>query len=485
MKLAKLSSLLFVPLAFCATVPNANKIDADTEAFVEAQIKKQAELITVLALQTEFVNFLDYSHNLANEVIAEESKKAGLENGPQDVAGLLELMFHKSSVYRAQVSNNATAVENPFQNLFNGIGGAINGGINSIGGAINGVSNTVGNVLNGGKNATNTTVTRTNTTTTNSGNPLGDLFGGITNGIGGLVNGVGGLVGNVTNGVTGTLGNITNGVGGALGNITNGVGGALGNITHGVGGALGDLTHIISGNGTNPLLTIGNGLGGLIGNITNTAGNVLGGLTNGIIDNDVLKGIAGFAGTALGGLINGSLSVGDIISKGIDQINQITGGTNPLGKFIQSLAVYLSHNQDGFIANFIKISSFISAVFNTVMAIAKAVLGNVSDGIKNAIFQAVTGIIGKIFGGGLFALQRLQTMGSDEFAVLQGVFIDAVRAQSPVGASYIQQIFQIVGEVVKKVFVSDPAFLSFLTDPSEDNLRKAFTTIYRVVTAHN
>ncbi|KAL9555073.1 hypothetical protein MBANPS3_002526 [Mucor bainieri] len=475
MKLAKLSSLLFVPLAFCATVPSVNKVDADTEAFVESQIKKQAELITVLALQTGFVNFLDYSHNLANEVIAEESKKAGMENGPQDVAGLLELMFHKSSVYRAQASTNATAVENPFQNFFNGIGGAINGGLNSIGGAINNVSSTVGNVLNGGKNATNITVTRPNTTTTtNSGNPLGDLFGGIANGVGGLVNGVGGLVGNVTNGVTGTLGNITNGVGGALGNITNGVGGALGN-----------LTHIIAGNGTNPLVSIGNGLGGLIGSITNTTGNILGGLTNGIVDNDVLKGIAGFAGTALGGLISGTLSVGDVIAKAIDQINQFTGGTNPLGKFIQSLAVYLSNNQDGFIANFIKISTFINAVINTVMAIVKAVLGNVTDGIQKAIFQAVTGIIGKIFGGGLFALQRLQTMGSDEFMELQTVFIDAVRAQSPVGASYIQQIFQIVGEVVKKIFVTDPAFLSFLTDPSEDNLRKAFTTIYRVVTAHN
>lgn len=408
-------------------------------------------------------------------MFAEESKKAGLENGPQDVAGLLELMFHKSSIYRAQVSTNASAVENPFQNFFNGIGGAINGGLNSIGGAINNVSTSVGNALNGGKNATNTTVTRTNTTTTtSSGNPLGDLFGGIANGVGGLVNGVGGLVGNVTNGVTGTLGNITNGVGGALGNITNGVGGALGN-----------LTHVIAGNGTNPLVSIGNGLGGLIGSITNTTGNILGGLTNGIIDNDVLKGIAGFAGTALGGLLNGTLSVGDIISKGIDQINQFVGGTNPLGKFIQSLAVYLSNNQDGFIANFIKISTFINAIVNTVMAIAKAVVGNVSDGIQKAIFQAVTGIIGKIFGGGLFALQRLQTMGSDEFMELQGVFIDAVRAQSPVGASYIQQIFTIVGEVVKKVFATDPGFLSFLTDPSEENLRKAFTTIYRVVTAHN
>lgn len=34
MKLAKLSSLLFVPLAFCATVPNANKIDADVRSTV-------------------------------------------------------------------------------------------------------------------------------------------------------------------------------------------------------------------------------------------------------------------------------------------------------------------------------------------------------------------------------------------------------------------------------------------------------------------
>ncbi|CAO0792999.1 unnamed protein product [Mucor circinelloides] len=474
MKLAKLSSLLFVPLAFCATVPSANKIDADTEAFVEAQIKKQAELITVLALQTDFVNFLDYSHNLANEVIAEESKRAGLENGPQDVAGLLELMFHKSSVYRAQVTTNATAVENPFQNLINGIGGAINGGINSIGGAINGVSNTVGTVLNGGKNVTNTTVTRTNGTSTSTGNPLGDLFGGIANGVGGIVNGVGGIVGNVTTGVTGTLGNITSGVGSALGNITNGVGGALGNITH-----------AITGNGTNPLVDIGNGLGGLIGSITNTTGNILGGLTNGIIDNDVLKGLASFTGTALGGLINGTLSVGEIVSKAIDAINQFTGGTNPLGKFIQSLAVYLSNNQDGFIANFIKISSFINAVVNTVMALAKAVLGNVTDGIQKAIFQAVTGIIGKIFGGGLFALQRLQTMDSEEFMALQNVFIDAVRAQSPAGASYIQQIFDIVGEVVRKVFIVDPTFLSFLTNPSEENLRKAFTTVYRVVTANN
>ncbi|CEP15264.1 hypothetical protein [Parasitella parasitica] len=472
MKLAKLSSLLLVPLALCATVPGAEKFDANTEAYLEAQFKKQAELITVLALQTEFVNFLGDSMNLANEVIAEESKKAGLENGPQNVGDLLELMFHKSSLYRAQVATNATAVDNPFQNLINGIGGAINGGINSIGGAINGVTGAVGSVLNGGKNATNATVTHTNGTNTSGSNPLGDLFGNIANGVGGVVNGVGGLVGNVTSGVT-------NGVGGLVGNVTGGISGALGNITTGVGGALGNLTHVITDNG------LSNGLGGLIGSITNTTGNILGGLTNGIVNNDVLKSITSFAGTALGGLLNGSLSIGDIISNAIEQINKFAGGDNPLGKFIQSLAVYLSHNQDGLVANLIKTSTFINAVSNTVVSIAKAIVGNVTDGIKTAIFKAVSGIVGKIFGGGLFGLHRLQTMSSEEVETLQNIFVDAVRAQSPAGASYIQQIFDIVGEVVKKMFVADPNFLSFLTNPSEENLRKAFTTFYRTVTEHN
>lgn len=401
-----------------------------------------------------------------------------MENGPQDVAGLLELMFHKSSVYKAQATTNAITIENPFQNFINGIGGAINGGIN-------GVSDAVGSVVNGGKNATNT-ITRTNGTNTSGNNPLGDFFGGVANGVGGLVgnvtNGVGGLVGNVTNGVGGLVGNVTNGVGGLVGNVTNGVGSALGNITTGVGGVLGNLTHIVTGNGTNPLLDLSNGIGGLIGSISDTAGNVLGSLTNGLINNDVLKTISSFAGTAIGGLINGSLSIGDIITNAIDQINKFTGGDNPLGNFIKTVATYLSNNQDSFASNLINLANFINTVIKTTINAAAAVLGNVSGGLADTVFSAVTGIIGKVFGGGLFSLHRLQNMSSEEVMTLQNIFVDAVRAQSPAGASYIQQIFDIVGEVVKKVLISDPTFLSFLTNPSEDNLRKAFSTVYKVVT---
>lgn len=133
------------------------------------------KLNTVLALQFEFVSFWEYFNNLANKVIADESKVVGMENCPQDVTGLLELMFHKPSVYKAQAATKAADVETPFQNLVNGFWGVING-----------VSDAVGSVLNGGKNDINITITHTNGTNTSSMNPLRDFLGGIANGIGSL-----------------------------------------------------------------------------------------------------------------------------------------------------------------------------------------------------------------------------------------------------------------------------------------------------------
>lgn len=418
------------------------------------QAKTQAGLLAVAGISEEVSTFFRYAQHVADDALYNYQGKENIKNWPNSVEELIKLMDKKLAGDRVELTAVST---NPFQDLVNNVGGAINGVSSAISNTVNNITNPapknntfsiVGGISSIGGNAT-----KTNNT---FGNPIGDVLGGVTSGLGGLV------------------GNLTNGLGSAVGNLTNGVGtavGGLGNVVGGVTNGLGNIVHDVAGNATS-------GINNIVTSLTNTTGNLLENLTGGIISHNFLNDTLGFLGGSIAGILDGKVDLASVLKQGLDKLLTFTGANNPLGKFIQSIAQYLSEKPDSLLANAIKVFTFINSVTDTVNKIFGNVVKNGTQDIQNF----VQGIISKLLFGGSFGLHFIQTMTPAEANALQEHFLNAVRAEgSPVAVAYTETMVDILNKLVQRMSIANPNAFSVIYNPSDENIRNFVVTAAKAV----
>lgn len=289
-----------------------------------------------------------------------------------------------------------------------------------------------------------------------------------------------------------------------VGNVFNGISGGVSDIINGgVSLINGENKPAPGGNpvaGGNPIVVVGGTTGGNGGNkpttsptgglfqqlafVTNDTGHVLSEITGGILNADVLNQAFSLAGSTIEEFLAGKISLGEGINRVYDFFAKLYGAENPLGKFIQSLATYLSNNQDGIFANIIKFGTFINAAVVTTVAIIINAASNIVSGIGGGAIQLVSGIINTIFGG---FFHRSQSVAQSDFAQFQSALYDTVFTQAAQGTldktSYAQQIVDIITTAIKKVLVADPFIYTILSKPDEANIKKAIDAIVTVFTA--
>jgi hypothetical protein len=431
-----------------------------------------------------------------DEAILEETKRLDMENGPTNLAELLDMMFSDHTFHASEVSNSITTT-NPLLGLVNSVGGVVGGVVGGltgvVGGVLGGVTGAVGNILTGGNNISN--ANGTVSTNTTSGDPLSTVVGGLGNAIGtgiqsnGTVNG--GL-GDLVTGVVGGLLNTTSTVVGSLGNSTLDVVGGLLNGTTGVVGGLLDGTTTVVGdllNGTTGVVGgLLDGTTGVVGDLLNGTTGVVGGLLNGTttVVGDLLNGtttvVGGVLNTTSGivsGLTNGTLTVPSLIDQIVDVITNMSDSGNPIGKFILNVIAYLSSNQESAIVNFIKFSSFIYVVVKTFVQLA-TVADNISENIKKSIVEAIIGAIGRLVltGASGTGFRRFQNMTIDELPNCQDALFQIIHDQIPAGTLYALQLDDVAHDVISNVCAIDPYFLlSVIPNPSKISIRTAVNLI--------
>lgn len=427
-------------------------------------MQEQQELAdNMLSLKIGLAVFFSEAHRVANEAIREQTELLEMENGPDNLSELLGMLFSTEAINRAQV-NNANASNNPLQSLFGTIGGAINGITGEVAGMVNNVT--------GGK-------LKDGTVTLNGTDPISDILNGVGGTVNSILGNVGNLVGQVTGGGKTANGNNINGLGGLLGDIANNTGALLGEIANSTGGLLSGVA-----NGTGAILGgVANGTGGILNGVANDVGGLLNGLTNGLISPDVINEALALVGNILSGVLSGNLGVDSAINQIIGSISQATGADNPLGKFLQNLANYLSNNQDGIIANVIKLSTFINAVSGAIGALISNSIGNVSANISKSISDVISGVIARVLGGGL--IHRTQDITAEDMMAFKNVFLDSMLAVNPNSAAYAQQLYDILYQKVQKIIATDPFVLMFLANPTEENIRRAANAVAKVITEHH
>jgi hypothetical protein len=475
-----------------------------------------------------------------DEAILEETKRLDMENGPTNLAELLDMMFSDHTFHASEVSNSITTT-NPLLGLVNSVGGVVGGVVGGltgvVGGVLGGVTGAVGNILTGGNNISN--ANGTVSTNTTSGDPLSTVVGGLGNAIGtgiqsnGTVNGglgdlvtgvVGGLlnttstvvgslgnstldvVGGLLNGTTGVVGGLLDGTTTVVGDLLNGTTGVVGGLLDGTTGVVGDLlngtTGVVGGllNGTTTVVgdllngTTGvvggllDGTTGVVGDLLNGTTGVVGGLLNGTttVVGDLLNGtttvVGGVLNTTSGivsGLTNGTLTVPSLIDQIVDVITNMSDSGNPIGKFILNVIAYLSSNQESAIVNFIKFSSFIYVVVKTFVQLA-TVADNISENIKKSIVEAIIGAIGRLVltGASGTGFRRFQNMTIDELPNCQDALFQIIHDQIPAGTLYALQLDDVAHDVISNVCAIDPYFLlSVIPNPSKISIRTAVNLI--------
>lgn len=85
--------------------------------------------------------------------------------------------------------------------------------------------------------------------------------------------------------------------------------------------------------------------------------------------------------------------------------------------------------------------------------------------------------------GGL--IHRTEELTTDNFASFQNIFLDSMRATNPSAATYSQQLIDLIGLIVQKAMAADPFLWSFLSNPTEENVRRFINTLAKVLTEHN
>lgn len=209
---------------------------------------------------------------------------------------------------------------------------------------------------------------------------------------------------------------------------------------------------------------------------TNGTGQFLSDLTGGIIDAEVLNSGLDLIGKTVDDFLNGRVDLGGAINRIIGFFTQVFGAENPLGKFIQNLATYLSNNQDGILANIIKFATFINAAVVTIAAIIFNTISNIVGGITKSIYNFFSTVVNNLLGGFFHRLQMGENF--DDFG---SSFMDIYAAQGIDPTSLAQQFINLANAAVKKILAADPFILSAFLNPNQENITKVFNTIVKVL----
>jgi hypothetical protein len=295
----------------------------------------------------------------------------------------------------------------------------------------------------------------------------------------------------VINGIFGTVNQVTGGINNVTGlvpkNITLSPGIVIVNPNSTIAS---DIIVDIKNNADKLISTVTKGnvtsLNSVVSSITQKAGSFVDELTGGVISSKAVNQSVTLLGNSIMDVAAGKKDIVDVLTDFLNLSSSVIGANNPLGKFIQNVAVYLSNNPDGVLANFIKIATFINALIMTLTKIAESLVSGLLQLIVNLIGYILQSLL-NLFLGGIFGTHRLQEMTAEEVLPLQDLLDSMMRAQSGTTqkSTYIQIIVDILSKVIQKLFAMDPFVLSVLTDPSEVNIRRLILEIAKVLTDSN
>lgn len=295
----------------------------------------------------------------------------------------------------------------------------------------------------------------------------------------------------VINGIFGTVNQVTGGINNVTGlvpkNITLSPGIVIINPNSTIAS---DIIVDIKKNADKLISTVTKGnvtsLNSVVSSITQKAGSFVDELTGGVISSKAVNQSVTLLGNSIMDVAAGKKDIVDVLTDFLNLSSSVIGANNPLGKFIQNVAIYLSNNPDGVLANFIKIATFINALIMTLTKIAEGLVSGLLQLIVNLIGYILQSLL-NLFLGGIFGTHRLQEMTAEEVLPLQDLLDSMMRAQSGTTqkSTYIQIIVDILSKVIQKLFVMDPFVLSVLTDPSEANIRRLILEVAKVLTDSN
>lgn len=210
--------------------------------------------------------------------------------------------------------------------------------------------------------------------------------------------------------------------------------------------------------------------------VTNDTGKVLSDLTGGIIDAEILNSGLDLVGKTVDDFVNGRIDLNGAVNRFVAFFTKVFGAENPLGKFIQNLATYLSNNQDGILANIIKFGTFINAAVVTIFAIIFNTISNVVGGITKSVYNFFSTIVNNFIGG---FFRRLQTGG--DFSEMGDALMEAYSAQAFEPSSLAQQFMNLINAAIKKILAADPYILANFLNPTPENIKKVFDTVMKVL----
>lgn len=225
-----------------------------------------------------------------------------------------------------------------------------------------------------------------------------------------------------------------------------------------------------------PALPIDGLLDGLVF-VTNDTGKALSDLTGGIIDAETLNSGLDLLGKTVDDFVNGKVDLSGAVNRFVNYFTKVFGAENPLGKFIQNLATYLSNNQDGILANAIKFGTFINAAVVTIFAIIFNTISNIVGGFTKSVYNFFSTVVNSLIGN---FIRRLQTGG--DFSDMSDVLMETYSAQGFEPTSIAQQFMDLINAAVKKILAADPYILANFLNPTPENIKKVIDTVTKVLT---
>ena len=204
----------------------------------------------------------------------------------------------------------------------------------------------------------------------------------------------------------------------------------ISNLIDGVGNFFGDLGNtvqavITNGVGNDKTPSVGSNILSDFNAITDDAGKFLGNVTGGIVNTDVVNSALNIVASTADAFVQGRVDLPYVIDQVAALANKFVGSENPLGTFVQNISNYLSNNQDGIIANIIKLGTFINAAIVTIAAIFFNSASNVVGAASKSVYNIFSGVVNNILGA---FTGRLQIANPESFEVYRAAFMDVINA---------------------------------------------------------